>query len=454
MDKRRLSHLNDNEPDPDGTYILYWMQQSQRASFNPALEYAVKCANDRDLGVIVSFGLMEDYPEANERHFAFMLEGLAEVADALKDRGIKFVVNKDRPDDTALQLSKKASLIVCDRGYLRHHREWRQRVADEAGKSVVQVEGDVVVPVETASEKAEYAARTIRPKLEKLWPDLLEDVRQVKPKKSSLPLKVKGDFDPSDPEAILKKLNIDRTVKRTKRFRGGTSEARNRLTAFLKSDFDGYDDARSNPADPQTSEMSPYLHFGQISPVEIVRKIRAAKTGSKNDRAAYLEELIVRRELAINFVYFNEDYDSFKCLPDWAQKTLKEHEDDERPDRYSRKQLEAAQTDDPYWNAAMQEMLKTGYMHNYMRMYWGKKILEWCNTPRYAYETALYLNNKYFVDGRDPSSYANIAWIFGLHDRPWKERPIFGKVRTMTASGLKKKFDVGAYIQRVEEMDV
>ena len=170
----------------------------------------------------------------------------------------------------------------------------------------------------------------------------------------------------------------------------------------------------------------------------------------KKDKEAYLEELIVRRELACNYVFHTPDYDSYRCLPDWARKTLSEHADDERPTRYTRSELEAAQTDDPYWNAAMQEMLKTGYMHNYMRMYWGKKILEWCNTPQYAYRTALYLNNKYFLDGRDVNSYANVGWLFGLHDRAWTERDIFGKVRYMNANGLRSKFDIDAYVDWVE----
>ena len=179
----------------------------------------------------------------------------------------------------------------------------------------------------------------------------------------------------------------------------------------------------------------------------------AAKSGTREDKQAFLEELIVRRELAVNFVYFESDYDSYKCLPGWAKETLKAHGDDPRPHRYTRDQMEHAETHDAAWNAAMAEMRITGYMHNYMRMYWGKKILEWTNTPQYAYTTALYLNNKYFIDGRDPNSYANVGWLFGLHDRPWKERPVFGKVRFMSEDGLKRKFDIAAYIQRIKTFE-
>ena len=343
--------------------------------------------------------------------------------------------------------------MVCDRGYLRHQRKWRERVGREAGKRVIQVESDVVVPVETASDKAEFAAQTIRPKLSAAWPDYLGGLAKTEMKISSLPLPMTGDIDPLSPDETLENLDIDRSVLRSRRFAGGTSEARKHLRRFLRSALEGYDDARNDPSDPQCSQLSPYLHFGQISPVEIVRKVRAAKSGSPTDADAYLEELIVRRELAVNFVHYQPNYDSFDCLPDWAKKTLSEHREDARPARYTRDEMENAATEDPYWNAAMQEMLKTGYMHNYMRMYWGKMILNWCNTPEYAYKTALYLNNKYFLDGRDPNSYANVAWVFGLHDRPWQERYVFGTVRFMTAGGLERKFDIEAYVRWAHDLN-
>ena len=251
---------------------------------------------------------------------------------------------------------------------------------------------------------------------------------------------------------MLAKLDIDRSVNKSERLSAGTKAARAALTRFLRQDLDGYSDARNDPAKPQASRLSPYLHFGQISPVEVAVKVVRASSGTKEDKEAFLEELIVRRELAMNFVAYCDDYDKYTCLPDWAARTLDEHRDDERPTRYTRQQLENAETDDAYWNAAMQEMLKTGYMHNYMRMYWGKKIIEWTNTPEYAYSTTLYLNNKYFLDGRDPNSYAGVAWLFGLHDRAWAERDVFGKIRYMSASGLKSKFDIDAYVEWVESL--
>ena len=452
IEVERIQRLNAISCDPRGRYVLYWMQQSQRAEHNPALEYALSRANTLGQGLVVGFGLTDAYPEANARHYAFMLEGLAETAKQLHRRGIKFIVRRGSPESVALELAKQASLVVCDRGYLRHQRTWRKRVAENAEKEVVQIEGDTVVPIECASHRPEYAARTLRPKLRKQWDKFLSQLSLVKALKSSLPLTISTDLESGDWQALFHKLRIDRSVGPVTRFQGGTRRARKQLAAFLRSGLDGYHGARNDPAKPQCSNLSPYLHFGQISPVEVALKVRAASRCSQEDVSAYLEELVIRRELAINFVYYTANYDSYRSLPQWARDTLSQHRDDQRTHRYTRPQLETAETHDPYWNAAMTEMAKTGYMHNYMRMYWGKKIIEWCNTPEYAYSTALYLNNKYFLDGRDANSYTNIAWLFGLHDRAWTERKVFGKVRYMNAAGLQRKFNIDNYVKWTETL--
>ena len=451
MHQARIRQLNDR-PQGDGSYVLYWMQASQRAEANPALEYAVRRADEINRGVVVGFGLFAAFPDANARHFAFMLEGLAEVEDSLRRRGIRFVVRAGRPDEVALALAGDAAIVVCDRGYLRHQRQWRRHLAEQAKCHVVQVEGDVVVPVATASSKAEYAARTLRPKIHRCWSGFLHEIATGEPSKSTLRLPFKEELDPSDPAALLRTLDVDREVAPVARFRGGTSEARRRLEHFLRYKLEGYHGGRSEPAQAHVSELSPYLHFGQISSVEVALKAKAARSAGKADRASFLEELIVRRELACNFVQFTDGYDDYACLPNWARRTLAEYADDRRPQRYTHAQMEAGQTDDRYWNAAMQEMRETGYMHNTMRMYWGKKIIAWCNTPEDAYRTALHLNNKYFLDGRDPNSYANVGWLFGLHDRPWQEREVFGKVRTMTTGGLDRKYDMDGYLERVSKL--
>ena len=452
IENERIQRLNESSVDEKGQYVLYWMQQSQREAHNPALEQAIQYANELDKPVLCGFGLDAGYPDANLRHFAFMLEGLAETASRLADRGIKLVGRFGSPPTVAADLAGDAALVVCDRGYLRHQRSWRSELARSCTVAVEQVEGDVVVPVEVVSDKQEWAARTIRGKINRHRDRFIRSLKRTRPRKSSLPLHVSGDVDFSDASAVLAELDIDRSVTASQRFSGGTKAARSALTQFLRNHLDGYAGARNDPAKPQASRLSPYLHFGQISPVEIAAKVTRASSGTADDKETFLEELIVRRELAVNFVSFCENYDSYACLPDWASKTLEEHRDDPRTTKYTRQQLEKAETSDAYWNAAMQEMLKTGYMHNYMRMYWGKKIIEWTNTPEYAYSTALYLNNKYFLDGRDPNSYANVAWLFGLHDRAWAERDVFGKVRYMSASGLESKFDIDAYVDWVESI--
>ena len=451
MHEARIQKLNQHPPGK-GRYVLYWMQASQRAEFNPALEYAARRAEEANLGVVVAFGLMAGFPEANARHFAFMLEGLAEVEDSLRKRGIRFVLRAGRPDEVALALAGDAAMVVCDRGYLRHQRQWRRHLAERAGCAVVQVEGDVVVPVETASGKAEYAARTLRPKIQRLRADFLHEITAHEPSRSTLRLRFSRELDPGEPGALLKNLEVDREVAPVGRFRGGASEARRRLEHFLRYKLGSYDGGRSEPAQANVSELSPYLHFGQISPVEVALKAEAAKAAGDAGSTAFLEELIVRRELACNFVQFTDGYDDYRALPDWARRTLARHADDRRPQRYSRAQMEAGRTDDRHWNAAMQEMRETGYMHNTMRMYWGKQIIAWCDTPEDAWRTALHLNNRYFLDGRDPNSYANVGWLFGLHDRPWQERPVFGTVRIMTAGGLERKYDMDGYLARVADL--
>ena len=445
----RIQLRNDREI-VAGKYVLYWMQQSQRAEHNPALDLAIQEANRLKLPVVVGFGLTDAYPDANLRHYRFMLEGMVDVQATLIKMGIQLVVRMGPPDRVALELGQRAALIVCDVGYARHQRQWRRAVAEEAPCLVVQVEGDVVVPVALASSKAEYAARTFRPRVQKRIHECLRLPRSSKPQKASLGIEMNG-LDVKDIEGVLCKLDLDRSVGPvTRLFKGGTTEANRRLKTFLRDHFEHYDANRNQPQTDDISHMSPYLHFGQISPLRLALAVRDAKRGQKSDRDGYLEELIVRRELAVNFVYYTKDYDRYTCLPDWARKTLAEHAGDVREHTYRRDKLEAAQTHDPYWNAAMREMKYTGFMHNYMRMYWGKKILEWSETPEDAFAATLAINNKYFLDGRDPNSYAGVAWVFGKHDRAWFERPIFGKVRYMAASGLERKCDIKAYVEKVD----
>ncbi|WP_022850514.1 deoxyribodipyrimidine photo-lyase [Limisalsivibrio acetivorans] len=434
--KDRIQVLNKGEM--SGKYVLLWIQQSQRAHFNHALEYAVHQANSKGLPVLAVFGVTENFPGANMRHYSFMLEGLMELEAALKERGIPLVVRLGSPDEVVLSFEDEAAMIVCERGYLRIQREWRRNVGDRAVCPVVQVESDVVVPVESASGKEEYGAYTIRPKINKLLDYFME-----KPPVIDLKNPFDGnDFDSEHLDGLLDTLELDRSVEPVAGCKGGYSHAKERLDYFIENVLHQYDEERNDPNSGAVSGLSPYLHFGQISPLEI-----ALEAKGKEGSPAFLEELIVRRELAVNMAFYNPDYDSLNALPGWAQDTLKAHEGDMREYLYTLEQLENCDTHDPAWNAAQLEMKRTGKMHGYMRMYWGKKIIEWSESAEEAYKAAIYLNDKYHLDGRDPNGFTGVLWCFGKHDRPWKEREIFGKVRYMNYNGLKRKFDVDAYIR-------
>jgi len=435
-----------------GRYVLYWMQQSQRSRVNHALEFAAREAERLRLPLVVVLGITRRFPEAQLRHYAFMLEGLVETARALEKRGIPLVVRDVPPPDAALELEPRAALVVTDVGYLRVQRAWRRKVASRARCRVVAVESDVIVPVETASDKEEYAARTIRPKIAKHVDRFLVPVEEAGPSRSGLDLRLRS-LSIGNTGRLLQNLELPSRAGPVGRFRGGPEQARARLEDFLRRGLRGYDGSRNDPGTERLSHLSPYLHFGQISPLDIALNVESARGIRRADKDAFLEELIVRRELSMNLCYYNESYDSFDCLPDWARGTLEAHADDEREMTYTERQFERARTHDPYWNAAQREMVATGKMHSYMRMYWGKKIIEWSRTPEDAYRTALTLNNRYQLDGRDPNSFAGVAWCFGKHDRPWKEREVFGQVRWMSAAGLERKFDMPAYLERVEKLE-
>jgi deoxyribodipyrimidine photo-lyase len=443
----RIKNLN-RKRIKKGNFVLYWMQQSQRVEFNHALEFAIIKSNELKLPLITFFGITDNFPEANERHYYFMLEGLNEVSGSLKERGIKMVIRYKSPQSSLIEFSKDASLIVVDRGYLKIQRLWRDFVANRIDCPLIQIESDVVVPVFETSIKEEYSARTIRTKIKKKLDYFLKPIDKCKVKIKSINMDFES-FDIEDLVKTVKYLDLDRSVTKTNFFHGGTSNALMQLENFILYKLDKYPELSNNPVVDVLSNMSPYLHFGQISPLHIALKV-IEKGGDGVDK--YLEELIVRRELSMNFVYYNKNYDNFKCLPDWSKKTLIEHKKDRREYIYTLNDFENAKTHDPYWNAAQNEMIITGKMHGYMRMYWGKKILEWSKSPHEAFKIAIFLNNKYELDGRDPNGFAGVSWCFGKHDRAWKERKVFGKIRYMSAEGLKRKFDVDKYVEKINKL--
>lgn len=441
----RIQKLNDHAPNEAGTLVLYWMQQTQRARDNHALTFAIQEANQSRLPLLVYFGLTPAFPEARRRHYRFMLEGLKETFALLHQCGLGFRVHCGDPVDGLIPLATRARLVVTDRGYLRIQREWRQRAASALACPLIQIESDLIVPIQTASDHAEYMAATLRPKINRLLPRFLLPCPVAEPRRDTVREGQTIDEFIRQADALLARFQPDGEIAPAV-FTGGTREADRHLARFTTEVLPHYAEKHNDPGRTDQSNLSPYLHFGQISALRVALEIQSIGGPAAE---AFLEELIVRRELAANFVYYQPAYDRFAGLPAWARESLARHASDRRTPVYSLTELDRAQTADPFWNAAQQEMRLTGKMQGYMRMYWGKQILGWSPSPAVAFQRALTLNNRYFLDGRDPNGFAGVAWCFGLHDRPWTRRPIFGSVRYMNAAGLRRKFDMDAYLRRI-----
>ena len=460
----RIKSLNNNAL-ADYENIYYWMQSSQRTTYNQALEFAINKANELNKRLTVFFTITDDFPEANHRHYKFMLEGLQIVKKKLKEKNINFLLFYGNPVDIVQKIAENASMIITDMDYLKETRLWRKKIADKINCPLLQIESNVIVPVEEASKKEEYAAYTIRKKINKKLYKYLKAVEMNEVKKPSSDFEIFfNDYlkkreitsyleNENKISELLNKVNIDHSVKATDYFKGGEDEAEKLLYEFIRDKLDDYHNLSNNPTKDYLSHLSPYLHFGQISPLLIALEVKDKYSPGQED---FLEQLIIRRELSINFVYYTDDYkgDLKNILPEWAYESLQIHKDDPRDFIYTKEEFENAETHDKYWNAAQREMMIKGKMHGYMRMYWGKKILEWTENPQKAFEIALYLNNKYSLDGRDPNAFTGIAWLFGKHDRAWKERQVFGKTRYMNANGLNRKFAADLYVNQIDKLSL
>jgi deoxyribodipyrimidine photo-lyase len=444
----RLKTLNDKTPNTSGDYVVYWMQASQRTIQNDALVYAIQTANVMHKPLLVYFGITASFPQANRRHYRFMLEGIEEIGRELKELGISLLVHPHGIVEGLEPLYSHMAYLVVDRGYTRPERFWRAQVALKTPCAMSMVESNVIVPIELVSPKEEYSAATFRRKITPMIKECIQKVPVLAPSVPSLDLDVPYDSaDLSDIPALMEHLGIADGAGQCSWMQGGQANASTILQTFIREHLDGYGSKSNDPATPSGSHLSPYLHFGMISPVTIYHEVMKTELP---DVEPFWEELVVRRELAMNFVYYNPLYDAYEGLPAWARASLQKHQTDKRDSIYTRAQLEGAQTHDRYWNTAQRELVGLGTMHGYMRMYWGKKILEWSKTPQEAFATALDFNNTYQMDGRDPNGFAGVAWCFGKHDRPWAERAVFGNVRYMNDKGLERKFAMQDYIERIE----
>ncbi|TVM17610.1 deoxyribodipyrimidine photolyase [Oceanidesulfovibrio indonesiensis] len=449
IDQRRIHILNQGEPGKGP--VLYWMHRDHRARDNFGLLHAQNIALERGVSLAVAYCLASKFLDATIRQFGFLLRGLEETAAALADKSIPFVVLTGDPAKEIPRYVRDsaAGLLVTDFDSLRIKRGWLAAVSKELDIPVHEVDSRNVVPCRAVSDKREYAARTIRPKIHRLLPEFLHEPPDLRPH----PHAYQGHVPDTDWAALRDGLHVDRSVPEVDWISPGEQAASGMLGAFIRHRLDSYADKRNDPNGNVTSQLSPYLHFGMLSPLRAALAVSNARSGSHEGRESFLEELVVRRELSDNFCLHTPDYDSADCFPDWAEKTLAKHEGDVREYVYDPDTFEAARTHDELWNAAQKQMVASGYMHGYMRMYWAKKILEWTKTPQDAMDIAIYLNDRYELDGRDANGYTGVAWsIGGVHDRAWKERSVFGTVRFMSYGGAKSKFDVKGYVAAMDEL--
>jgi len=451
----RIEKLNEKSFNLSGLYVLYYMRLSLREDFNYALEFSIKLSNDYKKPLVVYCPITDYYQFSNIRYYKFMIEGILNTKKLIEERGIKFIIEKINipPYKKILEKSKDIFCLILEKGYLKYQRKINKILGENLNTTVFEVDNDVVVPLKTVSHKQEPYARTIRPKINNKLDEFIKPITKFEPLIKSN----KYDFQFSElnykkAEDYLNILNIDKSVKPSNYFLGGENEAEKKLKVFINEKIHRYKKLRSNPVFDYQSNLSPYLHFGNISPVKICLEILKNYSYEDENVKSFFNELIIWRELARNFSYYNPRYNEYEGIPIWAKKTLEEHKNDKRDYIYSIEDLENAKTHDKYWNAAQLEMLKTGKMHNYMRMYWCKKIIEWTDDPKKAFDIACYLNDKYELDGRDPNGYAGISWCFGSFDRAFSERKIFGKVRYMSEEGLKRKFDIDKYVEKVNKL--
>ncbi len=448
----RTTLLQDAPENPSARYVLYWMQVFKRASHNHALNFAINLANRKGLPLVVYEGLKYYYPWANDRIHTFILEGVAEKVTAFAAQGIRyhFYLQRDANDSRRVvqQLARDAAALVTDDFPCFIVPQHNRRICEQVSIPVYAVDANGMIPL-SRHVKEEYAARTIRPKINKLLPQYTETLLTPKVAvRASLSLRLDAPetvVTADNIAQLVAQCDIDHSVPPSPLYHGGTRNARTRLQHFAAHILPRYHETRNEPSVDGSSRLSPYLHFGFISIQEIYEAVQAsdAPTVAKE---AFLEEAIVRRELSYNLTRFNPRYETLDALPDWARKTMRAHAGDPRQ-VYTSEQIEQAATADELWNATQRELLHTGVWHNYMRMLWGKKIIEWRPDYQAAFDLMVHLNNKYSLDGRNPNTYTGILWCFGKHDRAWgPERPVFGTLRYMSSVSMARKINAAKYL--------
>lgn len=439
-----------NSTNNNGGYIIYLMSNSLREDYNYSLELAILKANQFNLPLLVCYRLPEIYYK-NNRYKNFIDEGIGELIDSLNKRMINILIIKSNNLQKLIDLLMDSKLLIVDKEYLKDKINYQNYLFEFLDKTIYEVDNNLVVPVEISSNKEEYGAYTIRPKITKRKDEYIEKLDKSELINISIIEKYHHYINKMP---IISDIQNEENIYKTKYYKGGEKQADKLLNRFIKYNLENYGEKRNELDDNVSSNLSPYLAFGMISPVKIALKI-LSKSNKINKKSIddFLEQLIVRRELTFNFCYYNKNYDElYQLLPEWAVRTLKLHSLDDREYIYDYEQLLCSKTHDEAWNACQMHLLKTGKMPSYMRMYWGKKIIEWTNSPEKAFEYMIRINNSYAIDGNDPNSYAGISWCFGKHDRAWTERDVFGKLRYMNYNGLKRKYNIDNYIKTVQNL--
>jgi deoxyribodipyrimidine photo-lyase len=428
--------------------VLYLMSRDQRVKDNWALAYAIEIAENTDQLIMVVFNVVENYLGATWRQFDFMLKGLRKVEAGLSALNIPFAVLIGDPESNIPNFIRLHQIrhLVMDFDPLKIKHEWQKRVIAHLDIAVDEVDAHNIVPCQLVSDKEEFAAYTFRPKITKLLPEFMDEFPPLIKQHGKL------QMQRINWEAIAIALRTNHSVRPVEWLAPGEKGAMAVLGKFLDKRISAYAHKKNDPNEKYISGLSPYLHFGHISAQRVALEV--TKNLPRNEHTdSFLEELIVRRELADNFCFYNTNYDNIAAFKPWAQISLAEHRNDKREYLYTRDQFELAKTHDSLWNAAQSQMVCTGNMHGYLRMYWAKKILEWSESAEEALKNAIYLNDKYQLDGRDPNGYTGCAWsIGGVHDRAWSEREVFGKIRYMNRNGCERKFDVNRYILSVNQI--
>ncbi|CAG5117961.1 unnamed protein product [Candidula unifasciata] len=454
FNKKRVRVITDMEEfSLSSNGVLYWMSRDQRVQDNWAFLYAQRLALKLEAPLHVCFCLVPTFLEATIRQFGFMMKGLAEVEKECRDLNIPFHLLLRVASTSVPNFVKENNIggIVTDFSPLRTPLKWLDDLKKALPKDVplCQVDAHNLVPCWVASPKLEYAARTIRTKIHNQLEGFLTD----------FPPLVQHPHPPdkmpsvTDWKAADEFLKVDRTVQEVSWAKPGSIHGLRMLEDFCENRLKNFATHRNDPNKKALSNLSPWLHFGQISAQRCILTVKQYQGRHKDSVNAFIEETVIRRELADNFCFYNENYDSIKGTYDWAQKTLEAHRGDKRQYLYSRKDLELAKTHDNLWNAAQIQMVTEGKMHGFLRMYWAKKILEWTKSPEEALVEAIYLNDRYNLDGRDPNGFVGCMWsVCGVHDQGWMERPVFGKIRYMNYEGCKRKFDVIAFCTRYRKL--